>query len=152
MHEPLLLDVLDLAATRQLGQRLASRLFPGAVVALVGPLGAGKTELVRAIAEKLGVATPVSSPTFVLIHEYEGCLPIYHFDAYRLHSPADFFELGAHEYLQAGGLCLIEWADKVEPYLPAELLRVTLEITGEDSRRLRLEARGAKYEQIVNEW
>ena len=109
-------DVPDLAATQVFGHHLASLLFPGAVIALIGPLGAGKTQLVRAVSEGLGVADNrvVSSPTYVLIQEYQGRLPIYHFDAYRLQSAAEFFDLGAHEYLQGDGVCLIEWADRVE--------------------------------------
>src|SRR5580704_14255702 len=94
------IDLPTLDATEAFGRRLAALLFPGSVVALVGPLGAGKTHLVRAIAVGLGIANPnqVSSPTFVLIQEYEGRLPIYHFDAYRLKTEAEFADLGVHEY------------------------------------------------------
>src|SRR5215469_13470033 len=103
-------DLPDLEATRVLGQRLGRLLFPGAVVALVGPLGAGKTQLVRAVAEGLEVpdSRVVTSPTFVLIQEYTGRLPIYHFDAYRLSGAAPFAGLGVHEYLEGEGVCLIE--------------------------------------------
>src|SRR4051795_13378719 len=99
MTQPFRYDAADPDATRALGQRLASLLFPGSVIALVGPLGAGKTQFVRAVAEGLGVTDEhtVSSPTFVLIQEYEGRLPIYHFDAYRLPGAAEFCDLGAHE-------------------------------------------------------
>src|SRR5437763_3963370 len=92
-------DLPDLAATAAFGRRLGEALFPGAVVALIGPLGAGKTHLVRAVAEGLGIADPrsVNSPTFILIQEYAARLPIYHFDAYRLGTPAEFVDLGAHE-------------------------------------------------------
>src|SRR5215510_12331888 len=95
-------EVPDLAATEQFGRRLGQLLFPGAVVALVGPLGAGKTHLTRAVAEGLGIADSrvVSSPTFVLIQEYQARLPICHFDAYRLRGEGDFFDLGAYEYLE----------------------------------------------------
>src|SRR5438445_4240567 len=112
-------DVADEAATEALGRRFAKALFPGAVVALVGQLGAGKTHLVRAIAEGLGVADgrAVTSPTFVLIQEYEGRLPVYHFDVYRLAGAAPFADLGAHEYLEGDGVCLVEWADRVEGQL-----------------------------------
>ena len=107
--------------TAALGRRLGAALLPGSVLALIGPLGAGKTHLVRAIAEGLDIpnADVVTSPTFVLIQEYDARLPIYHFDAYRLNGATDFGELGVHEYFQAGGVCLIEWADKV-PRGPAE--------------------------------
>src|SRR5215470_13411924 len=114
-------DLPDLAATDAFGRRLGTFLFPGAVVALVGPLGAGKTHLVRAIALGLGLADGrlVSSPTFVLIHEYDARLPVYHFDAYRLKDEAEFLDLGVYEYFAARGVCLVEWADRVETILPA---------------------------------
>src|SRR5258705_4646967 len=105
MDMPLSLSVDDLAGTSRLGRALAAALFPGAVVALIGPLGAGKTHLVRAIAEGLGAdPAQVTSPTFVLIQEYEGRLPIYHFDAYRLKNEAEFADLGVHEYFHGSGV------------------------------------------------
>src|SRR5437667_1838541 len=133
--------VSDLAGTEALGRRLAGVLFGGAVVALIGPLGAGKTHLVRAIAEGLGIvdARVVSSPTFVLIQEYAARLPVYHFDAYRLRSAEDFFDLGAHEYFEGSGVCLVEWADRVEACLPRDHLRITIGVTGENSRRFVIE-------------
>jgi tRNA threonylcarbamoyladenosine biosynthesis protein TsaE len=144
-------EVANLEGTMALGRRLGALLFPGAVIALTGPLGAGKTHLVRAIAEGLGVrdSRVVSSPTFVLIQEYQARLPIYHFDAYRLTSQADFFDLGAHEYFESDGVCLVEWADRVPACLPPELLHVTIEVVGETSRRFVLEARGPVYDAII---
>src|SRR5437867_10346257 len=118
----MIVDLSDLAATMTFGRRLGERLFPGAVVALIGRLGAGKTHLARAIAEGLDIPNSrvVTSPTFVLIQEYSARLPIYHFDAYRLNSAAEFLELGPHEYFETDGVCLIEWADRVEDCLPDE--------------------------------
>src|SRR5689334_18812820 len=115
MLTPVILDVRSLAETEAFGRRLGRALFPGAVVALVGTLGAGKTHLVRAVAAGLDIADArlVSSPTFVLIQEYDARLPIYHFDAYRLDGEAAFDDLGAHEYFQGRGVCLVEWADRV---------------------------------------
>src|SRR5437870_807118 len=126
MPELVILELNDITATESLGRRLGSLLFPGAVVALVGPLGAGKTQLVRAIAEGLGIADSrlVSSPTFVLIQEYPARLPIYHFDAYRLRSEAEFYDLGGHEYFASDGVCLVEWADRIQGCLPREHLLV----------------------------
>lgn len=143
-------EVSDLAGTVALGRRLGTLLFPGTVVALVGPLGAGKTHLVRAIAEGMDIADSraVSSPTFVLIQEYAARLPIYHFDAYRL-TPAQFAELGAHEYFQGDGICLVEWADRVAEQIPADQLRITIEVTGETARRFHLAGHGQRYEELV---
>jgi tRNA threonylcarbamoyladenosine biosynthesis protein TsaE len=152
---PLQLEIADLAGTVAFGRGLGARLFPGAVVALIGPLGAGKTQLVRAVAEGLEIADSrvVNSPTFVLIQEYVARLPIYHFDAYRLANSAELFDLGVHEYFEGQGVCLVEWADRVEDCLPPEHLRVTIEITGPTSRRLRAEGRGQRYAELVSgEW
>jgi len=141
----------DLAATERFGHCLGELLFPGAVVALIGPLGAGKTQLVRFIAEGLQIPNSrvVSSPTFVLIQEYAARLPIYHFDAYRLNSPEEFADLGAGEYFAGQGVCLVEWADKVETCLPAEYLRIDIEVTGAASRRLEAQGIGRRYAELV---
>lgn len=139
-------------ATTQFGRRLGELLFPGAVVALIGTLGAGKTFLVRAIAEGLGIVNSrvVNSPTFVLIQEYQARLPIYHFDTYRLKNPADFHDLGAHEYFAGDGVCLIEWADRVEEALPAEHLRISMTVTGETTREAVIDGRGPRYLQLAS--
>jgi tRNA threonylcarbamoyladenosine biosynthesis protein TsaE len=145
------LDLPNLEATEAFGRRLAGLLFPGAVVALVGPLGAGKTHLTRAVAEGLGIADSrvVNSPTFVLIQEYQARLAIYHFDAYRLRTEGEFADLGADEYFEGSGVCVVEWADRVPGCLPAEHLRVTLEVTGPASRRATVEGFGERYEAVV---
>lgn len=135
------------------GRRLGAALFPGAVVALVGPLGAGKTFLVRAIAEGLGVVNSrvVCSPTFTLVHEYPARLTIYHFDVYRLKSPVEFAELGSAEYFDAKGVCLVEWADKVGSLLPVDRLQIEIEVTGEQSRRLNVVATGPGHAAIMQQ-
>jgi tRNA threonylcarbamoyladenosine biosynthesis protein TsaE len=142
----------DLEATVRLGHALGRALFPGAVIGLVGPLGAGKTQLVRAVAESLEIPNSrvVSSPTFVLIQEYAGRLPIYHFDAYRLGSEREFMDLGVNEYFQGYGVSLVEWADRVPACLPAERLMIELEVTGNTSRTAKLEATGERYVEVLN--
>jgi len=126
--------------TRRLGRALAELVEPGVVIGLVGPLGAGKTRLVRAIAESLGVdPEAISSPTFVLIHEYEGRIPVYHFDAYRLKTPGAFEDLGVADYWNSGGICLVEWADRVRNLLPETCWIITLTCTGPTSRSAKIE-------------
>src|SRR5262245_62951156 len=144
MH--LTIDIADLSQTEAFGRRLGAVLFPGAVVALVGQLGAGKTHLARAVAEGLGVKNPVAvnSPTFVLIQEYPARLPIYHFDAYRLSGPREFAELGVDEYFHGGGVCLVEGADQVEPTLRAEHLRREIHILHDNQRRFAITATGER--------
>src|SRR5258707_15744190 len=105
------IEVASEAETEELGRALAAVVEPGMVIGLIGPLGAGKTRLSRALAEALGVdPEAIASPTFVLIHECEGRIPVYHFDTYRLRSPEEFEALGAADYWSAGGVCLVEWA------------------------------------------
>lgn len=129
------------AMTHTIGRALGCVAEPGLVVALIGPLGAGKTQFVRGVAEGLEVMDYeriVSSPTFVLLQEYPGRLPIYHFDIYRLTRPDDFLGLGPEEYLEGDGVCLVEWADRVLDYLPNDRLEVRLIVRGETSRDLKM--------------
>ncbi len=150
MPQSLVIDAPDEASTVALGRALAEVLPRGAVVALCGPLGAGKTRLVQAIATAAGVDSElVVSPTFVLIHEYSGRVPIYHCDAYRLRDADEFLRLGADEYFDAGGWTLIEWADRVPNALPADRLEICIEPTGPTSRRFELTALGPRYEPIL---
>ncbi len=137
--------------TLRLGTQLAAQLEPGTVIALNGNLGAGKTRLVQAIAEAMGVErSTVSSPTFVLIQEYQGRLPLYHFDTYRLKDTDEFLELGADDLLYADGVCLIEWADKVAEVLPRDLLLINIEHTSETARTFHFQGQGPRSINIVN--
>lgn len=129
--------------TRHFARLLGTVAQSGLVVGLVGDLGAGKTRLVQSAAESMGVPpSVVNSPTFVLIQEYEGRLPIYHFDTYRLKDSDEFLELGADEYFQSEGVCFVEWADRMEEMLPRDRLTIELIITGRESRTLRISAGG----------
>ena len=132
---------IDLASeddTVRLGRAIAGLAEPGVVIALVGPLGAGKTRLARAIAEARGVdPAAISSPTFVLIHEYAGDITIYHADAFRLENPAAFLDLGMAEYMGGDGICLIEWADRVRSVIPPDAWCIDLTLTGPSSRMVR---------------
>ncbi len=134
-----------------LGRRLGELLGPGDVLALRGPLGSGKTTLTKGLAEGLGVEEPrwVTSPTFVLVHQYEGRVPVYHIDAYRLRSAADAEALGMEEMFFGDGVTVIEWAERIEAALPPERLDIALDIAGEEKREIALKPLGARYERVA---
>lgn len=122
--------------TRAVGERLGARLGPGAVVACIGELGAGKTCFLQGLARGLGVESPVTSPTFVLINEYRGRLPVHHLDAYRTESLTEVLDLGIEELMHGDGVTVIEWADKLLPLLPAHAIIVSIDGLGDEPRRI----------------
>lgn len=139
------------ADTAGLGAALATVLFPGSVVALNGPLGAGKTRLVQAVAAGLGVSrSECVSPTFMLINEYHGRLPVYHFDAYRVKDEDEFLELGPDEYFEGSGVTLVEWGERVERCLPPERLEIHIEPSGASEREFTITASGPQYADVLN--
>jgi tRNA threonylcarbamoyladenosine biosynthesis protein TsaE len=141
----------DEAGTAALGAALAKVLPPGALVALEGTLGAGKTRLVQGVAEAAGVDRKVvTSPTFTLIHEYAGVRPIYHFDAYRLKDDDEFQELGPDEYFSGEGWTFIEWASRVAASLPAERTEIAIDLAGE-GRTFAITGYGERMEGVVEE-
>lgn len=138
--------------TDRLGAALANILPGGTVVALIGTLGAGKTRLVQAFVATHGVPRDeATSPTFVLVNEYHGRLPIYHFDAYRLRDDDEFIELGPEEYFESNGVTFVEWADRVERCLPREYLEIRCEAAGETERRFTLRGTSAQIKAIVEQ-
>ena len=141
------------AETRTLGRRLGELLEAGDVVTLRGDLGAGKTALAQGVGEGLGVTEPVSSPTFTLVQEYRGRLPLWHLDVYRLRSPEEVVDLGWSDLLAGGGVLLVEWPERIEPFLPPERLDLTLEYgIGEEDRLLSAEPRGERMTALVERW
>ena len=128
------------AETKALGEKLASRLKAGDVVVLEGELGAGKSELARGIARGLGVTETVISPSFTILNVYEsGRCPLYHFDWYRLESEEELYELGMDEYLGGDGIAVVEWAERCPDAVPENVLRIRLEVTGGESRRITID-------------
>ena len=125
------------AETRELGKRLAEKLKAGDVILLEGDLGAGKSEFARGVAKGLGVTETVTSPSFTILNVYEsGKLPLYHFDWYRLESEEELYELGMDEYLGGDGIAVVEWAERCPEAVPENVLRIRLEVTGGESRRI----------------
>lgn len=118
------------------GEALGRTLAPGAVVALTGELGAGKTCFIQGLVRGLGVKVRATSPTFTLVNEYRGAMPVYHVDAYRTRSLAELVDLGLEEYIDGGGVTVIEWADRLEPLLPARTIRVHIDGLGDEPRAI----------------
>ena len=112
--------------TEELGRRLGERVVPGTVIAYTGDLGAGKTAFTRGLAQGLGVPGQVTSPTFTIVNEYEGAIPLFHFDMYRLNGSEDLFDIGWEDYLSRGGVCAVEWSEQVADALPEGTVYVTL--------------------------
>jgi len=124
------------------GEKLGKLLTPGAVVALHGGLGAGKTAFVRGLAVGLGVSESVSSPTFTIVNEYPGNIPLFHFDMYRLNTENELFDIGWDDYLERGGVCAVEWSEKVPSAFPPDAVMVKIEILGENKRSIDICAGG----------
>ncbi len=131
------------------GERLAKHLFPGAIITLEGDLGAGKTTFTKGIGKGLGVKKIINSPTFTIVKVYQGDLPFYHFDAYRLEGEND--ELGFEEMFEDEGVCVVEWPQYIDNILPVERLAMTISKNEDESRTFVLKAIGEKYENIIKE-
>ena len=125
------------AETRALGKQFGARLAMGDVVALVGDLGAGKTQFVKGVAEAFGISPEdVSSPTFTIAHEYGGHIPLYHLDLYRLSGPAELQQSGVEEYFDMDGICLVEWPERAEHLLPERVQIIRLTHLQDGNRRI----------------
>lgn len=149
-----MLDVISHSSeqTQRFGTRLAALLEAGDVLALVGELGSGKTVFVQGLAKGLTVQEPVHSPTFVLANEYRtGRLPLYHIDAYRLGGPQEALEFGLDDYLNASGITVVEWADRILQALPPEHLLVEFRHVSSTKRGILMRGQGRRYERLVEE-
>jgi len=137
----------DAEETRAFGKQLALKFKPGDIVCFFGDLGAGKTTMIKGIAEGLAITSDyVHSPTFTLLNLYEhGRLPLYHFDLYRIEDPEELFDIGYDEFLYGSGISVIEWSERFGHLLPKERLEIHLRHKGEDRREIRVKAAGNRY-------
>ena len=146
MSHSLILSTKAPAETKRLGERIGKLLLPGDTVALIGELGSGKTVLTKGIARGLGIkGNPVRSPSFVLIKEYPGKVPLFHFDLYRLKKSEELNTIGYEEYFSGKGIVVIEWAERAKNFLPEEYLEVKLSIINKNERKICLRAKGGSF-------
>jgi len=135
--------------TFELGQKIGKLVEPGQLILLSGDLGAGKTLLTQGICDGLGVEEDVTSPTYNLINEYEGDLVVYHMDLYRLEQEEDLYDLGFEDYIENGGIVIIEWPDLVYDLIPAEFIYIKIEVISQEERIIVVEAEGEKSMKLV---
>ncbi|MBQ9318389.1 MAG: tRNA (adenosine(37)-N6)-threonylcarbamoyltransferase complex ATPase subunit type 1 TsaE [Bacilli bacterium] len=132
--------------TIEIAQNLESKKFPNMIICLNGDLGSGKTLFTKGFASAMGIKDNITSPTFTIIKEYDGELPLYHMDVYRLESHSD--EIGIEEYFYKGGVVIIEWANMIEDILPSERLNIKIKTVGDSKRMLIITPYGKKYEEL----
>lgn len=150
-------DTLDFIShsarqTGRFGARLGRLLAPGDLVLLDGPIGAGKTVMAQGIARGLGVCDPVVSPTFTIVREYNGRLPLYHIDLYRLHPGSQLESIGIEDYLYSNGIVVIEWPDRAGALLPAEQLCIQLKVISTGKRGIRMIPASNRARELVSQF
>ena len=134
--------------TKALAEMIGRAVSAGTLITLSGDLGAGKTTFTQGLAKGLDIDRKVTSPTFTIMKEYKGRLPLYHIDAYRLENITQ--DLGFEDYIDGDGVCVIEWANFIEYVLPEQLLNIEFTINDDDSRTLTLQGHGEKYEEVIS--
>jgi tRNA threonylcarbamoyladenosine biosynthesis protein TsaE len=137
--------------TQRLGEELGRLARPGDILLLSGELGAGKTCLTQGIAWGLGIEGYATSPSFVVMNQYQGRLPLYHIDLYRLDSVAEVMDLGLDDYLYGEGVCVVEWADRAPQAFPAEHLRIKISYLSDNGRRFEFESSGKRYVELLSQ-
>ncbi|MFI3226734.1 MAG: tRNA (adenosine(37)-N6)-threonylcarbamoyltransferase complex ATPase subunit type 1 TsaE [Clostridia bacterium] len=136
----------DVYETEIIGEKIGKKLQAGDVIALTGDLGAGKTAFTRGVARGVGYDGRVTSPTFAIVNEYY-CdkITVYHFDMYRISDGDELYNIGFDDYLNSGGILIIEWSENITEYLPSDIIKIDIKNIDENSRRLTV---GGKYENI----
>lgn len=132
--------------TIELAENIESEKFPNMIICLDGELGSGKTIFTKGIAKSMGITETITSPTFTIIKEYNGELPLYHMDVYRLDGNTD--GVGIEEYFEKGGVVVIEWASTIKDILPSEYLHIKFKVVDENKRTLIITPHGTKYEEL----
>lgn len=151
--KPLEIETTTPAETQRLAKALAALLTEGDIISLTGDLGAGKTCFVKGLAAGFGIDISITSPTFNLIKEYRGRMPLYHFDVFRLNGPEDLFDLGYEDYFYGTGVTVIEWGDKVARLLPPDHLEIEFHrLAEENDRRLIIRPHGVSWDRRVKGW
>lgn len=145
------LTVNNLNDTEKIGKIISSCLEKGTVICLDGDLGVGKTALTQFIAKEFGVKEYITSPTFTIIKEYEGILPFYHMDVYRIDSEDDMYDLGYDEYIYSEGVTIIEWSHKIRGILPDEKIDIEIQRLTDTSRIMTIEGKGKVYDKLAEE-
>lgn len=135
--------------TAKFGRRLGELLFSGATVVLNGDLGAGKTTLSQSVGAGLGVDDYITSPTFALVNEYEGRLPMYHMDVYRIEAVDELDDLGLDDYFYSDGVSVVEWGERIERFLPEDRLELRIEKVSEMDRKVTVQASGEKFLELL---
>ncbi|ACB83995.1 tRNA (adenosine(37)-N6)-threonylcarbamoyltransferase complex ATPase subunit type 1 TsaE [Natranaerobius thermophilus] len=144
------INTIEERQTISIAEQLAALLGPGDIVLLTGDLGAGKTTFTKGIAQGLDIDEPVTSPSFTLMNQYSGSIPLYHFDLYRIEDPEEFLELGIEEFLYGKGISVVEWSEKL-PELPNSYLQVSLKLGADpEGRQIIIEPYGGYYQELVS--
>ena len=136
--------------TKDIGRAIGKTVAAGTLVLLIGQLGAGKTTLTQGLADGLGVTAYTKSPSFVLVNEYQGRLPLFHMDLYRIDDPAEAWELGLDDYLGRDGVLAVEWADRATSIFPDDRLEISIEYVSDSERRLSATASGPVSAQALS--
>jgi len=145
------IDISNQIELEAFAKRLGQLVHGGDVICMTGDLGAGKTTFTQAFAKGLDVEDYVTSPTFTLIHEYDGRVPLYHFDVYRINHVSEMEDLGYEEYFYGNGVCVIEWASLIEEVLPKDRLWIEIKVTGIESRQICVDSTNDYYEKMIKE-
>ena len=145
MHEVIICKTEDDMV--KLGKRFGKLAKPGMVISLRGSLGAGKTVFARGVARSLGIEEAIVSPTFTLVQEYDGKLPMYHMDLYRITSQEDFEMIGGEDMLYSNGVCLIEWSEIINEMLPKDTIFINIVVNPDQSRTVTIENKAKQEEK-----